>query len=109
MAETKTDRRKSKAPEAKAKAPQAKGKEGLKRGIEGCKRAYQAKGYCFFHYDKWKNGELPKARYKTCSKEGCHKKVVAHGLCAEHQKNKTGEAAVAAAPAAPPAPPAAPA
>src|SRR5437763_17201472 len=96
MAATTTDRRKTKAPESK-------GKEGLKCGIEGCKRAYQAKGYCFFHYDKWKNGELPRARYKTCSKEGCHKKVVAHGLCAEHQK-KTGEAA-AAAPAAPaPAP-----
>ena len=96
MAETTTQRRKT--------APQPKGKEGLKCGIEGCKRAYQAKGYCFFHYDKWKNGELPKSRYKTCSKEGCLKKVVEHGLCAEHQKKKTGEAA---APAAAPATPAA--
>ncbi|HYY51970.1 MAG TPA: hypothetical protein VE755_03805 [Myxococcales bacterium] len=96
MPETTSERRKS-------KAPQPKGEEGLKCGIEGCKRAYQAKGYCFFHYDKWKSGELPKARYKTCSKEGCHKKVLAHGLCAEHQKKKTGEAA--AAPAAAPTPP----
>ena len=76
----------------------------MKCGIEGCKRAYQAKGYCFFHYDKWKAGEMPKGRYKTCSREGCLKKVVEHGLCAEHQKKKTGEAA---APAAAPATPAA--
>ena len=100
MADTTEQRRKT-------KAPLAKGKEGQKCRIEGCKRAYQAKGYCFFHYDKWKNGELPKARYKTCSKEGCHKKVLAHGLCAEHQPKKGGEAA--AAPAAAPAAPAAPA
>src|SRR2546423_8374848 len=92
MAEKTTERRKT-------KAPPPKGKEGLKCGIEGCKRAYQAKGYCFFHYDKWKNGELPKGRYNTCSKEGCLKKVVAHGLCAEHQPKK-GAAAPAAAPAA---------
>src|SRR3989440_6320043 len=98
MAEKTTERRKT-------KAPPPKGKEGLKCSIEGCKRAYQAKEYCFFHYDKWKNGELPKGRYKTCSKEGCLKKVVAHGLCAEHQPKKAGEAAAApAAPAAPPAP-----
>jgi hypothetical protein len=98
MPETTTERRKS-------TSPQAKGKEGLKCAVEGCKRAYQAKGYCFFHYDKWKRGELPKARYKTCSKEGCHKKVLAHGLCAEHQKKKASEAAApAAAPAAPAAP-----
>ena len=94
MAEKTTERRKT-----KARPP--KGKEGLKCGIEGCKRAYQAKGYCFFHYDKWRNGELPKARYKTCSKEGCLKKVAAHGLCAEHQKKKTAAPAETAAPAAP--------
>ena len=97
MAETTSERRKT-------KASPPKGKEGLKCGIEGCKRAYQAKGYCFFHYDKWKNGELPRARYKTCSKEGCLKKVVAHGLCAEHQKKKTAAPTEPAAPAAP-APP----
>ena len=85
----------------KKTAPQPKGKEGLKCKVEGCKRAYQGKGYCFFHYDKWKAGELPKARYKTCSKEGCLKKVVAHGLCADHQAKKGGEAAPAAAPATP--------
>jgi hypothetical protein len=95
MPATTTEKRKS-------KAPQPKGKEGQKCQIDGCKRAYQAKGYCFFHYDKWKGGELPKGRYKTCSKEGCHKKVLAHGLCAEHQKQ--GAAAAAPAPAAPATP-----
>ena len=97
MAETTTQRRKTSAP-----AP--KGKEGMKCGIEGCKRSYQAKGYCFFHYDKWKSGELPKGRYKTCNKEGCLKKVTAHGLCAEHQPKKEGAAAAPAASAAPAAP-----
>jgi hypothetical protein len=83
----------------KSKAPAPKGAEGKKCSIEGCKRAYQAKGFCFFHYDKWKAGELPHGRYKTCSKEGCLKKVTAHGLCAEHQPKK-GDAPAAAAPAA---------
>ena len=92
MAETTTERRKTHAPRPKGNAKACR--------IEGCKRAYQAKGYCFFHYDKWKAGELPKARYKTCSKEGCLKKVVAHGLYAEHQKKKGGEAP-APAPEAP--------
>jgi hypothetical protein len=95
MAEKKSARPKTHAPESRGPARPCK--------IEGCKRAYQAKGYCFFHYDKWKNGELPKGRYKTCNKEGCLKKVVAHGLCADHQAKKGAEAP-AAAPAAPAAP-----
>src|SRR5260370_20081667 len=95
MAETTEQRRKTHAP-----AP--KGGTEQKCSIEGCKRAYQAKGYCFFHYDKWKGGELPKGRYNACSKERRLKKVVAHGLCAQHQSKKAGE--TAAAPAAPAAP-----
>lgn len=89
MAETTTTKTR------KAGPPKAKG-VGKTCSIEGCKRSYQAKGYCFFHYDKWKAGELPKGRYKTCGKEGCLKKVVAHGLCAEHQAKKPGEATPAA-------------
>lgn len=88
MADTTTPRRKTHAPTAKG--------NGKTCGIEGCKRSYQAKGYCFFHYDKWKTGELPKSRYKTCSNEACLKKVTAHGLCAEHQPKKAGAAAPAA-------------
>ena len=90
MAETET------AAKKKTAAPKRKGKEGLACKVEGCKRAFQAKGYCFFHYDKWKAGELPKGRYKTCGKEGCKKKVLAHGLCEEHQKKKAAPEAAKA-------------
>jgi hypothetical protein len=89
----------------KTKAPAAKG-NGKTCQVEACKRAYQAKGYCFFHYSKWKAGEMPKARFDTCGKEGCKKKVVAHGRCPEHQK-KQAEAAAGAPPVAAPAAPAA--
>ena len=87
MADTNTQTRRKTSP------PKPKGRAEKKCQVEGCKRAYQAKGYCFFHYDKWKKGELPKGRFNTCTKEGCHKKVVAHMLCAEHQPKKKGEAA----------------
>jgi hypothetical protein len=94
-----------KSTQKKTKPPAAKGKDKTCQ-VEACKRAYQAKGYCFFHYGKWKAGEMPKARFDTCGKEGCNKKVVAHGRCPEHQK-KQAEAAAGAPPAAAPAAPAA--
>jgi hypothetical protein len=99
MAETKT---KKKAPAAKAA-----GKKSC--SIAGCKRAYRAKGLCFFHFKKWRAGELEAkpARYKTCAKPDCKKKVVGHGLCQEHydawkasRKKNQAKAAAAAAPAA---------
>jgi hypothetical protein len=72
----------------KGKAPAAKG--GGKKAciVQGCKRAYRAKGLCFFHYKKWRRGELEErpARYHTCSRPDCKKKVVAHGLCQEHHQ-----------------------
>jgi hypothetical protein len=71
-----------------------------KCGVEGCKRPYRAKGYCVTHYKRWRRGELEghASRYKTCSKEGCLKKVVLHGLCAEHAgAAKGGDAAAAPA------------
>ena len=89
MPETQTQDAKKK----KTTTPKAKGKPGLACKVEGCKRAFQAKNYCFFHYDKWKAGELPKGRFKTCGKEGCKKKQTAHGLCAEHQHKKAAPAA----------------
>ena len=52
----------------KSHAPAAKGAAGKKCSIEGCKRGYQAKGYCFFHYDKWKSGELPKAATRRAAR-----------------------------------------
>ncbi len=96
MAETKTKK--------KAPAPKGGGKKACK--IEGCKRAYRAKGFCFFHYDQWRRGELEKfpGRYDTCGKEGCKKKVVEHGLCQEHfdawKKSRKGAKAAAEAAAA---------
>ena len=71
---------------AKKAAPSAKGQGKKACTAEGCKRGYRAKGYCFFHYKKWRAGELPHGRYDTCSNEECHKRVALHGLCEEHLK-----------------------
>jgi hypothetical protein len=105
MAENTQAKKKTKAP-----APKGGGKKTCT--VAGCKRAYRAKGLCFFHYQKWRRGELESrpARYVTCSKPECKKKVFQHGLCQEHfdawkkarKKNQT-PGAVAAAPAAAPA------
>jgi len=76
-------------------------------GVKDCKRPYRAKGYCFFHYKKWRHAELPHSRYRTCSKADCRMKVVKGGLCAKHideAKKASETAAPAAAPAAPAAP-----
>ncbi|HTP28057.1 MAG TPA: hypothetical protein VMK12_20690 [Anaeromyxobacteraceae bacterium] len=98
--------------EKKSKKKAPKPKAGGKRscGVEGCKRAYRAKGLCFFHYKKWRRGELEKRppRYNTCGKENCRKKIVAHGLCQEHldawkASRKTAKIAAVKPAAAPPA------
>lgn len=70
----------------KKKAPAPKGGGKKTCTVKGCKRAYRAKGFCFFHYKKWRREELEgrPGRYGTCNKEGCKKKVVGHGLCQEH-------------------------
>jgi hypothetical protein len=97
----------------KGKAPAAKGAGKKACTVQGCKRAYRAKGLCFFHYKKWRRGELEQRspRYVTCAKPDCKKKVVGHGLCQEHfdawkkSRKKNQAAAGAEAPAAaPPAP-----
>jgi hypothetical protein len=97
----------------KKKAPAAKGAGKKTCTVQGCKRAYRAKGLCFFHYKKWRRGEIEgrPARYVTCAKPDCKKKVAAHGLCKEHfdawkKARKKNQAAAGAepAPAAPPAP-----
>ena len=78
MAETKKTTKK------KAPAPKGAGKKAC--SVQGCKRAYRAKGLCFFHYKKWRRGEIEgrPTRFKTCSKPDCAKKVAVHGLCQEH-------------------------
>lgn len=71
-----------------------------KCSIEACKKPYRAKGYCETHYKKWKSGELPKPRYKTCLQEGCRKKrYESSSLCEEHLKAKLGKPEAPAAPA----------
>ena len=99
MAETKT----------KKTAPKAKGAGKKACSIAGCKRAYRAKGLCFFHFKKWRSGELEAkpARYKTCSRPDCKKQVAGHGLCKDHfdawtksRKKNQGKAEAPAAPAA---------
>ena len=66
--------------------------------VANCKRPYRAKGYCFFHYKKWRRGELPHTRYDTCSQPECRKPAVKHGKCEQHAG--TAKAPEAAAPAA---------
>ena len=61
-----------------------RGAEGAKCSVDGCKRPYRAKGYCFFHFKKWRQGELPHSRYKICSKAECRKPMMKAGLCETH-------------------------
>jgi hypothetical protein len=89
----------------KKAAPAAKGGGKKTCTVQGCKRAYRAKGLCFFHYGKWRRGELEARppRYDTCGKPDCKKKVVGHGLCQEHYdawKKSRKKNQAAAAPAA---------
>jgi len=56
--------------------------------VEGCKRAYRAKGYCRVHYNKWRKGELGKARFKICKMEGCKKPRFQQAYCEEHFKSE---------------------
>lgn len=87
--------------------------------ISGCKRPYQAKGYCTVHYHQWRQGKLPKPRYKTCNygvkklkrneKKECLKKIFKQGLCEEHFKAAFSKPEQAPTPAPVPAPVPAPA
>jgi hypothetical protein len=92
---------------ATKQAPQAKSHGQKKCSVEGCKRGYRAKSYCFFHYKKWRAGELPHGRYKTCSTTDCRKKATQHGMCEEHHNtwrtSRKGAKATAPAQASPPA------
>jgi hypothetical protein len=67
-------------------APHPKGGGTKTCTVASCKRAYRAKGYCFFHYKKWRREELEGVppRYKTCKKAECRKRATQHGLCDEH-------------------------
>jgi hypothetical protein len=63
-----------------------------------CSREAVGKGYCRQHFRLWKAGEMPKARYKTCTFEKCRKhRFGISSLCEEHYKAKHGKGAEAAA------------
>lgn len=82
------------------RAPRGGGKKTCQ--VKDCKRPYRAKGYCFFHFAKWRAGELPHARYDSCNTEKCTKKQFKAGLCQTHYNESIGKKeAPAAAPAAP--------
>ena len=106
MAETQATQKKS-GNRHKKWPRRAKGGEGKACGVQGCKRPYRAKGYCYFHYKKWRQGELPHTRYRICSKAECRKKASRHGLCEQHWSDKYKKAEAPAAAAAPAAAPAA--
>jgi hypothetical protein len=67
--------------------------------FEGCSSDVVGKGYCAKHYKQWRQGALPKGRYKICTAEACRKPRATGSKCVEHTKTKaaSGEAAAAAA------------
>lgn len=69
-----------------------------------CSREAVGKNYCRMHFRLWKAGEMPKARYKTCTFEKCRKqRFGTSSLCQEHFNAKHGKTAAADAPAEAPA------
>lgn len=66
-----------------------------------CVREAFAKHYCRKHYRLWKQGEMPKSRYKICTFEKCRKKRFRGSLCEQHYQAKRGKGAAESAPAAP--------
>jgi len=82
--------KKHKGTQAKKWKRVAKGNGKKACTVEGCKRPYRAKGYCFFHYQHWRKGELGHARYDSCNHEKCTKPQHKAGLCETHWKEKMG-------------------
>lgn len=87
MAETQTSQKKT------YRAPRGGAENSC--SVEGCKRPYRAKSYCFFHFKKWRHGEMPHSRYKTCSKAECKKPSMRKGLCEQHFNDTYKKAAAA--------------
>ncbi len=79
-----TEQPKTRSTSQPAWARPAKGDADKTCTLEGCGRPYRAKGYCFFHYKKWRQGDLPHSRYRTCSKTECRNRVAKGGLCEKH-------------------------
>jgi hypothetical protein len=60
--------------------------------MDGCEKAAVGKGYCARHYKQWRQGALPKARYKTCTHEACRKPRSIGSKCEEHGRKAPAEA-----------------
>ena len=73
--------------------------EGERCSVEKCNQPVRAKGLCRKHFHAWRRGADVgvAARYKVCSKEGCRKKRMYGGLCAEHAGKPEAEAPAPAA------------
>ena len=68
---------------------------------EACEKEVVGKGYCARHYKAWRNGELPKGRYKICTHEACRKPRMAQGSkCEEHGRKAAAAPAAETPPAA---------
>ena len=63
--------------------------------FEGCAGPTLGKGYCARHYKQWRRGALPKARYKTCTQEGCRKPRRVRSRCEEHARKPAADASPA--------------
>jgi len=93
MSEEKAPAKKTASPKTDASTAEAKGEKCC---IAKCKQPVRAKGYCRKHYIGWRRGKVGnKFRYKICSKEGCRKKAILGGRCAEHKKGAEAAAAPA--------------
>jgi hypothetical protein len=88
--------KKHRGSKAKRWKRKAKGQGKKACTAESCKRAYRAKGYCYFHYSKWRRGELGHARYKTCNAPDCKKPQQKGGLCEQHHGEALKKAGAAA-------------
>lgn len=61
--------------------------------IDGCEREARARGWCFMHYQRWKNtGDPEKARawrrQDQCTVDGCEQDAYSGGLCDMHRWRK---------------------
>jgi len=58
--------------------------------LENCEKKHKAKGYCLFHYDKWRRKTSPvnskRNRNKICKLEHCEESHHCKGYCHLHYK-----------------------
>ena len=97
MPDVKAKAKKPAAAKAAKTATKSVEGNGKKCKVEKCKQPVRAKGFCRKHYIGWRREKVGgKFRFKMCSKEGCRKKALLGGRCAEHKKGAEAAAAPAA-------------